>query len=237
MFLATSRVIYWLTVVLCCFKLEVWQLPSAASKTPTMDTQLYLSNVQLVSLCVRQLVNHTFLQFESHLLLTDASNSLSNIDLLSSRSKSAKKDDRDRRRRSPTPKPTKIYLGRLTRNVIKVNCLTTLMLILEMYTIKKKSIDTFSQTHFSVVSEKVMKQWDRTLGEGKWTNDQPVKRVTCRQRHTILWSSSQKNKQSTTIMSVFSHLQVGSFRFEPGGKYHECIIYVALIRLKSGYKA
>lgn len=80
----------------------------------------------------RQLVNHTLLQFESHKLLTDASSSLSNIDcILSSRSKSAKKDDRDRRRRSPTPKPTKIYLGRLTRNVIKVNCLTTLMVILE----------------------------------------------------------------------------------------------------------
>lgn len=82
---------------------------------------------------VRRLVNHTFMQFESHKLLTDASNSLSNTDcILSSRSKSAKKDDRDRRRRSPTPKPTKIYLGRLTRNVIKVNCLTTLMLILEI---------------------------------------------------------------------------------------------------------
>lgn len=41
-------------------------------------------------------------------------------------------------------------------------------------------------------------------------------------------------------MSVFSHLQVGSFRFEPKGKYHARIIYVALSkrlrRLKSGYR-
>ncbi|XP_061612110.1 RNA-binding protein with serine-rich domain 1-like [Phyllopteryx taeniolatus] len=37
----------------------------------------------------------------------------------SSKSKLAKKDDRERRRRSPAPKPTKVYLGRLTRNVIK----------------------------------------------------------------------------------------------------------------------
>uniref|UniRef100_A0A3B4FEL1 RRM domain-containing protein n=1 Tax=Pundamilia nyererei TaxID=303518 RepID=A0A3B4FEL1_9CICH len=35
------------------------------------------------------------------------------------RSKSPKKEGRDRRRRSPTPKPTKVFLGRLTRNVIK----------------------------------------------------------------------------------------------------------------------
>ncbi|XP_077407500.1 uncharacterized protein LOC144038695 isoform X2 [Vanacampus margaritifer] len=37
----------------------------------------------------------------------------------SSKSKLVKKEDCERRKRSPAPKPTKVYLGRLTRNVIK----------------------------------------------------------------------------------------------------------------------
>lgn len=37
------------------------------------------------------------------------------------RSKTQKRgDDKERRKRSPSPQPTKIHLGRLTRNVTKV---------------------------------------------------------------------------------------------------------------------
>lgn len=44
-----------------------------------------------------------------------------NFILLYCRSKTQKRgDDKDRRKRSPSPKPTKIHLGRLTRNVTKV---------------------------------------------------------------------------------------------------------------------
>lgn len=44
-----------------------------------------------------------------------------NFLLLCCRSKTQKRgDDKERRKRSPSPKPTKIHLGRLTRNVTKV---------------------------------------------------------------------------------------------------------------------
>ena len=36
------------------------------------------------------------------------------------RSKPPKRDEKERKRRSPSPKPTKVHIGRLTRNVTKV---------------------------------------------------------------------------------------------------------------------
>nr|XP_040134491.1 RNA-binding protein with serine-rich domain 1 [Ictidomys tridecemlineatus] len=39
--------------------------------------------------------------------------------LLSFRSKPPKRDEKERKRRSPSPKPTKVHIGRLTRNVTK----------------------------------------------------------------------------------------------------------------------
>lgn len=44
-----------------------------------------------------------------------------------------KKDDKDRRRRSPSPRPTKVYLGRLTKNVVKVLLLEDYSLCIQEY--------------------------------------------------------------------------------------------------------
>lgn len=40
--------------------------------------------------------------------------------VLQIRSKPPKRDEKERKRRSPSPRPTKVHVGRLTRNVTKV---------------------------------------------------------------------------------------------------------------------
>jgi len=62
------------------------------------------------------------------------------------RSKTQKRgDDKERRKRSPSPKPTKVHLGRLTRNVTKVSWKTV-----RLFTTKCMNIiwdsDTTSET-------------------------------------------------------------------------------------------